>query len=104
KGRRSRPSSTRATRSSAASERTFSEAESTPRLSWSRVFLRRNRCPDRRRCPMKFALPAAAFALTGAAALLAAPRLLRAADEPPHDAVERLMPQLMSDDDTVRAE
>src|SRR5690349_21527233 len=53
---------------------------------------------------MKFPLTAAALALGAGAALLAFPGILRAGDETPHDAVERLMPQLLSDDDAVRAD
>jgi hypothetical protein len=52
---------------------------------------------------MRLVLPATALALTGAALVLV-PSALRAADESAHDAVERLMPQLLSDDDTVRAD
>ena len=53
---------------------------------------------------MRHILPAAAIAVTGAAALIAYPHLLRAADETPHDAVERLLPQLMSEDDATRTD
>src|SRR5437868_15444531 len=53
---------------------------------------------------MRFALPATVLAVSGAALLLALPAALRAADETPHDAVERLMPQLLSDDETTRAD
>ena len=53
---------------------------------------------------MRLALPATALVLTGAAVFLALPGVLRAADETPHDAVERLLPQLMSEDDTTRAD
>jgi hypothetical protein len=53
---------------------------------------------------MRLTLPATVLFVTGAAALLAVPAVLRAADESPHDAVERLMPQLLSDDDTLRTE
>lgn len=54
---------------------------------------------------MRLAIPlaAAAVVLTGATALVAFPRLLRA-DESTHDAVEKLMPQLLSDDDVVRSD
>jgi hypothetical protein len=53
---------------------------------------------------MRLTLPATVLAVTGAAALLAVPAVLRAADESARDAVERLLPQLLSDDDTIRAE
>jgi hypothetical protein len=53
---------------------------------------------------MRLAIPTIAFALTGGAALIALPGLLHAADESPHDAVEKLMPQLLSDDDATRAD
>jgi hypothetical protein len=53
---------------------------------------------------MKLALPAAALVVAGGAAIVLCPTLLRAADESAQDAVERLMPQLMSDDDTTRAD
>lgn len=45
-----------------------------------------------------------ALALSGAAALVALPGALRAGDETPRDAVERLLPQLMSDDDALRGD
>jgi hypothetical protein len=50
----------------------------------------------------KIVIPMTALALTGAAALLV-PNVL-CADESAHDAVERLMPQLLSDDAATRAE
>jgi hypothetical protein len=53
---------------------------------------------------MRLAFVASAFALTGAAALILVPRALRAADDAPREVVERLMPQLLSDDDAARAE
>ncbi len=53
---------------------------------------------------MRRTLTITALALSGAAALLAVPAALRAADEAPRDAVERLLPQLMSDDDAVRGD
>src|SRR2546426_7414545 len=45
---------------------------------------------------------ATALAIAGGAFLLVRPSAVRAADESAHDAVERLMPDLMSDDDVVR--
>lgn len=53
---------------------------------------------------MRRTLTITVLTLTGAAALLALPAALRAADETPQDAIERLMPQLMSEDDAVRGE
>jgi PDZ domain-containing protein len=53
---------------------------------------------------MRPILATAAVVAAGAAALIAYPLVLRAADETPHDAVERLMPNLMSDDDTLRSD
>ena len=52
---------------------------------------------------MRLTLPATVLALAGTAALVTIPAALRA-DESAHDAVERLMPQLLSDDDTQRAD
>jgi len=53
---------------------------------------------------MRLAKPALALAVLAGGALIAVPSLLRAADESPHDAVEKLMPQLLSDDDAVRSD
>lgn len=52
---------------------------------------------------MRLTLPATALALAGTAALVAFPAVLRAG-ESAHDAVERLMPQLLSENDTLRAD
>jgi len=53
---------------------------------------------------MRLAVPTVALVLTGVAALIAVPRVLRAADDSPHDVVEKLMPQLLSDDDATRSD
>lgn len=52
---------------------------------------------------MRLALPATLLALAGTAALVSLPAALRA-DESARDAVERLMPQLLSEDETQRAD
>jgi hypothetical protein len=52
---------------------------------------------------MRLAIPATVLALAGAAALLTLPSVL-VAGESARDAVERLMPQLLSEDDTQRAD
>src|SRR5262245_63404540 len=52
---------------------------------------------------MRLAIPATFLALAGAAALVAPPPALRA-EESARDAVERLMPQLLSEDGTQRAD
>jgi hypothetical protein len=50
------------------------------------------------------ALASALALAAGATAVLALPSLSRAADETPHEVVERLLPQLMSQDQAVRAD
>jgi PDZ domain-containing protein len=52
---------------------------------------------------MRLTLPATILALAGTAAIVTLPAALRA-DESAHDAVERLMPQLLSEDETQRAD
>lgn len=52
---------------------------------------------------MRAAIPVA-LALVAGATLVAFPGILRAGDESPHDAVERLLPKLMSEDDSVRTD
>lgn len=53
---------------------------------------------------MRLALATTTLALVGAAALIALPGVVRAGDESPHDTIEKLMPELMSQDDTVRTD
>jgi hypothetical protein len=52
---------------------------------------------------MRLAIPATFLALAGTAALVTLPSALRA-EESARDAVDRLMPQLLSEDDTQRAD
>ena len=52
---------------------------------------------------MRAAIPVA-LALVAGATLVAFPGILRAGDETAHDAVERLLPKLMSEDDAVRGD
>jgi hypothetical protein len=55
---------------------------------------------------MRLAFPvlAGAALIAGASAVIALPRPVHAADDSPHDAVEKLMPQLLSEDDATRVD